>query len=311
MAPPRSRGGWDSGRWDYPPPSRPLPADGIKAKSQRGRIGDTWWSQRFVAVLESFDMGARLHRGRRYARAGQVLDLEVGPGRVTASVQGSRAKPYRVLIGVDVLAEGDWARVEEAMSAKAVFLAKLLAGEMPQNVEDAFTDCKLSLFPRSRGDLDTACSCPDSANPCKHVAATYYLLAEAFDTDPFLIFTWRGRANDVLLDRLRARRGASTARGATDGDDDGDDWPSCDDDPLDAAVDRGRFWAAGPELVDIRARPRRAAVPDAVLRLLDAVDVVVRGRSLVEVLGPAYERMTTAAFEQATGDESQQAKAST
>lgn len=309
MTPARSRGGWSSSGWDYPPPSRPLAADGIKAKSQRGPIGDTWWSQRFITVLDSFNMGARLHRGRRYARAGQVLDIEVGPGRVTASVQGSRAKPYRVLIGVDVITEKDWARVEEAMAAKAVFLAKLLAGDMPVNVEEAFADCALSLFPASKRDLDTACSCPDWENPCKHIAATYYLLAEAFDTDPFLIFTWRGRTKDELLDRLRARRGATTGSGVADGD--GDDWPTFDDDSLDAAADRDRFWTAEPELADIRARPRRAAVPDAVLRLLDPIDVTVRGLSLVEVLGPAYDRMIAAAFERAMGGGSSRATGST
>jgi len=91
--PPSTSYGW------YPPATRPLPADGIRARSRRGEIGETWWSQRFIEILESFDMGARLTRGRRYARAGQVLDLEVRPGEVTASVQGSRPEPYRVRVG--------------------------------------------------------------------------------------------------------------------------------------------------------------------------------------------------------------------
>lgn len=206
-----ARRGWDS--WNgWPAPTKPLAAEGgVRAKAQRGRIGATWWSQRFIAVLESFNMGARLERGRRYARSGQVMDLAVTPGLVTASVQGSRAKPYKVLIAVEKLGPAEWERVEGAMAGRAVFLARLLAGEMPEQIEEAFAACKLSVFPRSRRDLDTACSCPDSANPCKHIAATYYLLAEAFDDDPFLILAWRGRSREELLAGLRARRAAGAA----------------------------------------------------------------------------------------------------
>jgi uncharacterized Zn finger protein len=196
-------------RWQaFPPPSKPRPvADGIRARSRRGAIGSTWWSQRFIAVLESFGMGPRLTRGRSYARRGQVVTLDVAAGQVTALVQGSRARPYRVLIGVEELSEADWRRAENELAGRAIFLAKLLAGEMPAEVEEAFAACSLSLFPARASDLDTACSCPDWANPCKHVAAVYYLLAEAFDDDPFLIFTWRGRAKDELLEGLRGRRG--------------------------------------------------------------------------------------------------------
>lgn len=283
----------------WPPESRPLPADGIKARSRRGRIGDTWWSQRFIAVLESFQMGARLQRGKRYARSGQVLDLKIGQGQVTASVQGSRARPYRVVIGVDVLGDDDWHRVEDALAAKAVFAAKLLAGEMPHDVEEAFAQCRLSLFPRTPDDLDTACSCPDWANPCKHVAATYFLLAEAFDTDPFLIFAWRGRARDELLDALRLRRGgsASTATGGgTRADvDDRDGWPV-----FDTAGDAG-FWRVGAGFDDVRIAVRPPAVADALVRRLDPVDVVLRGTTLPDVLRPAYVVMTEEAARRLVG----------
>ena len=162
--------------------------DGLQAKSKRGAIGETWWSQRFIEVLEDFHEGPRLARGRAYARRGQVIDLDVEAGEVGARVQGSRARPYSVSIGVTVLDDTDWARVEEAMASQALFLARLLAGEMPREIEDAFAATGLSLFPATADDLATDCSCPDWENPCKHVAAVYYLLAEAFDRDPFLIF---------------------------------------------------------------------------------------------------------------------------
>src|SRR5258708_35852298 len=99
--------GWDGDGW--PPPSRPLRVEGgIRARSKRGAIGEQWWSRRFIDVLESLGMSGRLQRGRRYARAGQVLDLEISSGYVTARGQGSRATPYKGRIQVLPLTTGQW-----------------------------------------------------------------------------------------------------------------------------------------------------------------------------------------------------------
>ena len=276
-------------RW-YPPPSRPRPAAGIRARSRRGEIGESWWSRRFIEILESFDIGARLTRGRSYARAGQVLDLAIEPGMVTARVQGSRVRPYQVQIGTLTLPDKDWVRVEEAMAARAAFLARLLAGEMPHDIEQAFTDTRLTLFPASARDLTTDCSCPDWSNPCKHVAATYYLLAEAFDADPFLIFRWRGRDRDVLLDRLRARRAGGAAE-----EPEGELWdvPAPRVRPLDEELDR--FWQAAGSIEQATSPPRAAAVPDAILRTLEPAAVAIGDRVLGEVLSPAYPAIVAAA----------------
>ena len=179
---------------------------GLQARSRRGAIGDTWWSQRFIAVLESFGMGSRLQRGKRYARTGQVVSMEIGPGQVKASVQGSRSRPYRVFVEIRALTGGEWDAVESVMASNAAFVAPLLAGEMPHEIEKAFAGSSGSLFPDSAQDLDAACSCPDWENPCKHIAAVFFILAEAFDDDPFIIFSWRGRTKEELLDGLRARR---------------------------------------------------------------------------------------------------------
>src|SRR5262245_16468934 len=161
-------------REDYPrfPRSRPRAAKGgIKAQSKRGGFGANWWAKRWIAVLESFPIGARLGRGRSYARNGQVLSIDIAKGEVTAKVQGSQPKPYAVTIKVDTLTAKQWDKVVEALSLQALFVAKLLAGEMPRDIEDAFSMAKISLFPQSEEDLKTDCSCPDWSNPCKHVAA--------------------------------------------------------------------------------------------------------------------------------------------
>jgi uncharacterized Zn finger protein len=184
----------------------PLAAEGgIKAESRQGDFGSSWWAKRWQAVLESFRLGGRLARGRTYARQGQVLSIDIDEGKVRARVQGSRPIPYDVTIGVKVLSDEEWDTVIGALSKQALFVAKLLAGEMPEDIEKAFTQAELSLFPEKRGDLKTDCSCPDDANPCKHIAAVYYLLGEEFDRDPFLLFRLRGLERGKLVEKLSGK----------------------------------------------------------------------------------------------------------
>ncbi len=196
------------GRWgyeyDYFPPSVPRAAKGgIKAQSKRGAFGESWWAKRWIRVLESFYIGGRLQRGRSYARRGQVVSIVIDTGEVNASVQGSDPTPYEVTIGLPVLSSQDWQKLARALSRQAIFSAKLLAGEMPQDIEQAFADSGLSLFPAKMKDLKTDCSCPDWSNPCKHIAAVYYLLGEEFDRDPFLIFKLRGMSREGLVGLLK------------------------------------------------------------------------------------------------------------
>ena len=192
---------WDEwGYYDYRPTINAK--GGIKAQTKRGQFGASWWAKRWIAVLESFNIGARLQRGRSYARRGQVLSIDIAPGVVKAKVQGSSPKPYSVTIKIKPLPENGWATLAAALARQAIFSAKFLADEMPQEIEEAFAAVGLSLFPEKLRDLETSCSCPDWSNPCKHIAAVYYLLGEEFDRDPFLIFKLRGMSREELLASL-------------------------------------------------------------------------------------------------------------
>ncbi len=194
---------------DYAAPRRPK--DGIKAQTQRGQFGKTWWASKWIAALERLIDSARLARGRSYARAGQVVKLDVGSAGATALVQGSRPSPYKVSIQFKQLADATWDKVVDAIAAEAIYAAKLLSGEMPTTIQEVFETAGASLFPAAKGDLETDCSCPDWANPCKHVAAVHYLLGERFDDDPFLIFEMRGRSKEAIITALRARRAAAAS----------------------------------------------------------------------------------------------------
>jgi uncharacterized Zn finger protein len=225
---------------EYFPRSRPRAAKGgIKAQSKRGAFGQSWWAKRWIAVLEGFNIGARLGRGRSYARNGQVLDIKLDQGKVTAKVQGSQARPYAVTIQVKSLSAAEWTRLIDALTGQALYSAKLLAGEMPQDIEELFQQAKLSLFPERLKDLTTDCSCPDSSNPCKHIAAVYYLIGEEFDRDPFLLFRLRGLDRDELLSQL----GSSEKKAVKGNDQPGSPEPTIPPEPL--PTDPGAFWNGG------------------------------------------------------------------
>jgi uncharacterized Zn finger protein len=217
-----------------------LPSDGIKASTRRGAFGKTWWASRWVAALEGLVNPARLARGRTYARAGQVTSLQVDREGVMATVQGSRPQPYTVSIRLTHLTDAEWQRVIDAMAAEALYAARLLSGEMPEEIEDLFSNSAVgcSLFPTDARDLHTRCSCPDLANPCKHIAAVYYLLGERFDEDPFLMFLLRGRSQADIVAALRARRAGP------------DTEPAAEVEHMEAS-DLSTFWSAPPQTEEV------------------------------------------------------------
>ena len=177
---------------------------GIRAKSRRGAFASNWWGQRWIQTLEDFNIGARLNRGRSYARKGQVAALKILKGSVQAEVQGSEYEPYIVSIKFKVLTKKRWDNIVARLLERPIFAALLLGNEMPGDIESVFKDEGLSLFPEKEKDLETSCSCPDWSNPCKHIAAVFYLMAEAFDNDPFLLFKLKGMEKEVFIKALRS-----------------------------------------------------------------------------------------------------------
>lgn len=190
-------------------PKQPPPKHGIKVR----RFGVTWWGQRWIEALEhlSREYLTRLGRGRLYAREGRVHDLSIAPGLVNALVTGSEIEPYVVRLRIAVLPPASWQKAIEAMSKQAVFAAELLSGRMPKTIDEAFRSAGHSLFLVKQREIEADCTCDDWVNPCKHVAALHYVLGEAFDKDPFLLFELRGRTRAQVLGALRAMRSGDAA----------------------------------------------------------------------------------------------------
>ena len=217
-----------------------LPSHGIKAHTQRGAFGKSWWASRWIAALERLVNPGRLARGRSYARTGQVISMDVTREGVKSIVQGSRPEPYTVEIRFKRLTDAEWDRVIDAMAAQALYAARLLSGEMPEQIEEVFASVGTSLFPAGKSDMRTKCSCPDSVNPCKHIAAVHYLLGERFDEDPFLMFLLRGRSQEEIVAALRERRAGS------DGDASAEAEAGAGAEAT-VEVDLATFWSVAPQ----------------------------------------------------------------
>lgn len=277
-------GGWVDGGWRGFPAAKPrLPADGIRAVSQRGAIASTWWSRRFLAAIESTETSSRLTRGRSYARSGQVLSLTVAPGIVSSRVQGSRRQPYDVVLTIPVFRDVEWQRIVVALAAQAGHGAALLAGRMPEEIEETLARLGIALFPTAR-QLKMSCSCPDWGNPCKHAAAVCYLLAEKFDADPFSVLAWRGMAREPLLEEIRGHREQAAGEAVPPH---AQDASGAHGTPGDSEL--SGFWDGG----DIPQLPPAAAdaSADRLIGRLGPAGISVRGRDISELLLPAYEAM--------------------
>ena len=262
-----------NGRWFDS--SGPIRVDGgIAVRAKRGKIGEQWWSRRFVDILEQTCDPGRLARGRTYARKGQVIDFEMTPGRVAGRVQGSRPAPYQVTIEIPAFEEAQWTDALAALGSQALYRAALLAGEMPHEIVDLFDELGLPLFPPG---FVMKCSCPDWGVPCKHVSAVLYVLAEAFDDDPFLVLAWRGRGREELLTALRGLPEPIEAV----------DPLAVDEVPLETRLTD--YYTPAISLSRLRERPARVtAPPELLLRVLDAPQIRVRHIPLVDLLRPAY-----------------------
>ncbi len=284
--------------WGYFPRSKPIPVeDGIKARTKRGAFGEHWWARRWVQVLESYGWDNRLQRGRTYARKGQVLDIDVRMGRVTARVQGSRRQPYTVRIRIQLLDAEQWERAIDAIAEQALFAAQLLSGKMPVEIERAFQAAGVSLFPASH-ELGMNCSCPDWAVPCKHIAAVYYLLGEEFDRDPFLLFTLRGCTREHLMTALRARRVADAP--VEEGEAEAEDMPP-EGEPLEA--DLTHFWNPQESLDGFRIAIEPPPVETALLKRLGPPSFSRRPEAFIGTLTLVYAAVTERALTLAFGED--------
>ena len=183
----------------------PRYAAGIRAQESRSGGARTWWARRWLEVLERMGLGARLGRGKHYAVSGQVTGMRFEGPHVEAQVVGTRPDPYRVTIDFRVPEGAAREAIVARIKGEPMLAARLIADDMPTEVEQAFRDCGIDFFPGGKlapgvYDMTTACSCPDYANPCKHVSAVLLILGEEIARRPMTLLELRGIAEEDIYE---------------------------------------------------------------------------------------------------------------
>ena len=268
----------------------------------------TWWGQRFLEALEQFTDPARLGRGRSYASGGRIIEYTLVKGTVKARVRGSinpyfgvyKEPIYKTSITIKSITAADWTKVIRQIASRADLITKLLMNEMPDTIEDAFSELGLYLLPHSERDFETSCSCPDWANPCKHIAGVYYLLASALDQDPFVMFELRGLSRDDLhAELVKTPLGKILASALT-----ADDVPPVEPvesyytpptkDPLAVVASHKEFWTGARRLPAPLATASQASVPALLIKKQgDYPPFWHKDVSFISVMEELYDRVRT------------------
>jgi uncharacterized Zn finger protein len=262
-------------------------------------FAQTWWSERWTAMLNNFGWKARVARGAEYASQGAVRDLDMDEyGQVYANVYGSRPEPYAVTLALVHLADEEWDRVLAEMSNNLLLAATLLNGEMPRDIEEPFFQAGVTLFPYEGQEILTECSCPDQVNPCKHIAAVFFHMAVEFDRDPFLIFRLRGRSAEQVQAALRALRAE-----AEQVEDEDLPNPELEARRLDEGLEG--FWKAGDGIDRFRVSIEPPVTPGAVLLRLGQPQGWDGARGFIFTMAGYYEALSSRALQTAYSEGSQ------
>ena len=161
------------------------------------KIARMFWGQAWCLHLESFsDFENRLPRGRSYVRNGLVCHLEIARGEVHAKVGGHGL--YTVKVTVKTLPRKKWTLLRQRCLGRIDSLLELLSGRLSDSVMRVVTDRREGMFPL-HGEIRLACSCPDWAVMCKHVAAVLYGVGARLDEKPELLFLLRGVDHEELI----------------------------------------------------------------------------------------------------------------
>lgn len=265
------------GWYRYTPAVPKSVKDGIKAKSKQGDFAQTAAGKQWISLLRSTSWSNRLARGKRYARMGQVGDFKITRGEVTASVQGTKARPYRIIISLKPFSREIWERVYGIVAENPLQYALLRAHKLNDDFLGLLNNNGIYFLPRSTMEIKTSCSCPDVANPCKHIAAVIYIVGEALDENPFLLFQMRGQPFDDFLESVRkliphALSDEEVQRESINPD-----------------ISSVRFWEAGGEFRKINTYRRYPDVPYALLKLLGIPKFLPRTKMVLNQLESAYD----------------------
>lgn len=268
------------------------------------KLSCTWWGERFLEALQAATDRGRLERGRSYAGPSRLLEFHIDGAKITAKVRGNvnpyfgvyKEPKYNLEIQLAPITATAWKGIVERLAANAGWLSRLLMGEVPEDIEKAFRDAGKTLLPYQAKDLKSKCSCPDYANPCKHVAGTYYHVAQLIEQDPFLLFQLRGLGREALHKELvKTPLGKALSDQLKADDQAPEPIPRPNRYPAASLVAGGgidlhAFWHGGPLPAEVADPP--PAIPALLLRREgDRPPFWNRDNSFIEVVSDIYLRV--------------------
>ena len=176
---------------------------------------NTLWSERWQLLLDEFNVDVRRWRGQLNVAGCRVEAIDIGVGQISAQVQDRDRGSCRVVVRVTPFRDEQWAQLLDALGERTFFVAQLLAGELPPEIEQIFAEVGVHLVPTNLGETANDCTCALDAprgqvSGNRPVAALYAALAEMIADDPWLLFRLRGRTQPQILQALRQRRHAAT-----------------------------------------------------------------------------------------------------
>lgn len=268
-------------------------------------ISKTWWGKRFLTALESCTDSGRLQRGRSYAGPSRLLEFKIDGDLIRSRIRGNinpyfgvyKEPRYNVEIRLKNIPASKWKIIIKQLTGNAGWLSRLMLGEVPEDIDKAFAGTAHSLLPRSPRELQTQCSCPDWANPCKHVAGTYYHVAQLMDQDPFLLFQLRGLTRDSLERELvKSPLGSALAKQLQEEqvcvpEPAANRYPSAPSEKTRLSMSYKQFWG-GKRLPKAPAKEDEAGVPALIIRREgDNPPFWSRENSFIEAMSEIYLRV--------------------
>jgi uncharacterized Zn finger protein len=265
------------------------------------KLTSTWWGNRFLEALEAATDRGRLERGRAYAGPTRILEFHLDGPKISAKVRGNinryfgvyKEPKYKLEIQLQPIPAAAWKGIVERLAGNAGWLSRLLLGEVPEDIEAAFRAAGHHLLPDQAKELHSQCSCPDYANPCKHIAGAYYHVAQLIEQDPFLLFQLRGLGREALHKELVKTPLGKALSAQLKADDQPPEpaprpnrYPAA---PLleGATIDLAAFWSGGP----LPAAPPEPPPPIPALLLRregDRPPFWNRDNSFIEAMGEIY-----------------------
>lgn len=246
---------------------------GLKLNTRLDRLGVNRLSRRWLEYVRAAAADqAMFDEGANYARLGQIVSLDVHPGRIEAAVQGRAARAYRWRLDLPVFEPDVCERIINALAGEARLAHGLSEGELSDELLAVLDSLGLALLPAPGAPASApTCTCPlvrdGKAAWCKHGVAAAHLLAERLDLTPALAWSVRGVDPVELGERIRLKRTIDSGAG-----------PATAHQPLDRSLvaveplplDRSleTFYDLRPEISSFETRLARPEVSHVLVRRL-------------------------------------------